>query len=101
MAIWINEVITLCNYYSFLAFIYSDWENCSKNRVKIYQEFESQINYVLGDNPRNGSYIVGFGENSPQAPHHRTAHGSGLIASQFLINTVMFFEALVGAGSKR
>jgi len=62
---------------AFLAFIYSDWENCSKNRVKIYQEFaESQINYVLGDNPRNGSYIVGFGENSPQAPHHRTAHGS-------------------------
>lgn len=62
---------------AFLAFVYSDWEGCSKEKVKTYQEFaESQINYALGDNPRNGSYMVGFGKNPPQAPHHRTAHGS-------------------------
>ncbi len=42
-----------------------------------YQEFyETQINYVLGDNPLNMSYMVGFGDNYPKNPHHRTAHGS-------------------------
>ena len=37
-----------------------------------------QINYALGDNPRKSSYVVGFGANPPQNPHHRTAHGSWL-----------------------
>ena len=42
-----------------------------------YSQFvEQQINYMLGDNPNNRSYVVGFGENSPQNPHHRGAHGS-------------------------
>ena len=42
-----------------------------------YEKFyEEQINYVLGDNPDNQSYVVGYGENSPQNAHHRTAHGS-------------------------
>ncbi len=27
-------------------------------------------------NPRNRSYVVGFGNNPPRNPHHRTAHGS-------------------------
>ena len=35
-----------------------------------------QINYILGDNPRNSSYVCGFGENPPVKPHHRGAHGS-------------------------
>jgi hypothetical protein len=37
---------------------------------------ESQINYILGDNPRNSSYVCGFGKNSPRSPHHRGGHGS-------------------------
>ena len=37
---------------------------------------EAQLNYILGDNPRNSSYVCGFGENSPTRPHHRGAHGS-------------------------
>ncbi len=42
-----------------------------------YQEFyETQVNYVLGDNPLNMSYMVGYGDNYPLNPHHRTAHGS-------------------------
>lgn len=31
---------------------------------------------MLGDNPLNRSYVVGFGQNPPKHPHHRTAHGS-------------------------
>lgn len=38
--------------------------------------YETQINYMLGDNPDHRSYEVGYGENSPINVHHRTAHGS-------------------------
>ncbi len=42
-----------------------------------YRDFAaSQINYILGSNPINRSYIVGFGDNTAQHPHHRAAHGS-------------------------
>lgn len=38
--------------------------------------YETQINYTLGDNPNKIPYVVGYAENSPRNPHHRTAHGS-------------------------
>lgn len=48
-----------------------------RNRIKQYTEFyETQINYTLGDNPDNRSFVVGFGDNSPEHPHHRTSHGA-------------------------
>ena len=31
---------------------------------------------MLGDNPKDISYLIGFGDNYPQHPHHRTAHAS-------------------------
>ena len=59
---------------SFIAFAYAEMVGDPDGR---YQSFgESQINYILGDNPRNSSYVCGFGENSPTQPHHRSAHGS-------------------------
>ncbi len=36
------------------------------------------MNYALGYNPRNSSYVCGFGTNAPTKPHHRTAHGCWL-----------------------
>ncbi|NLL73378.1 MAG: glycoside hydrolase [Clostridiales bacterium] len=36
---------------------------------------KSQIDYILGDNPNNMSYVVGFGDNYPKYPHHRAASG--------------------------
>lgn len=48
-----------------------------KSKVKSYTDFyETQINYALGDNPDHRSYVVGFGENPPEHPHHRTSHGA-------------------------
>src|SRR5690606_25504798 len=42
-----------------------------------YHDFAvQQINYALGANPLNRSFVVGFGNNPPRNPHHRTAHGS-------------------------
>jgi hypothetical protein len=59
---------------AFLAFIYSDTVGDVNGR---YHDFAvRQINYMLGDNPRQSSYVVGFGNNAPQNPHHRASHGS-------------------------
>ena len=42
-----------------------------------YEKFyETQINYVLGDNPTGQSYVVGYGDKPAHNAHHRTAHGS-------------------------
>ncbi len=62
----------------FLAAVASDTIFSSdKSKVKQYTEFyESQINYALGDNPDNRSYVVGFGNNPPEHPHHRTSQGA-------------------------
>jgi endoglucanase len=32
---------------------------------------EGLVDYVLGRNPKNISYVTGYGRNSPTAPHHR------------------------------
>jgi len=61
---------------SFLAMVYAkDVANTDKKQT--YRDFAmKQLNYALGDNPRHGSYMIGFGTAAPQHPHHRTAHGS-------------------------
>lgn len=65
---------------AFLAFVWADDDSVgTASKKEAYRTFaEKQVNYALGDNPRNGSYVVGFGENSPQHPHHRTTHASWL-----------------------
>lgn len=84
---------------SFLAFVYSDWlmpSNAAK--ATTYRNFaERQINYALGDNPANRSYVIGFGNNPPINPHHRNAHGSviGSIGSP-VNNQHILYGALVG-----
>ena len=46
-------------------------------KKQAYIDFATrQMNYALGDNPRKSSYVCGFGNNPPNAPHHRTMHGS-------------------------
>ena len=34
-----------------------------------------QMEYVIGDNPINRSYVVGYGDNAAKYPHHRAASG--------------------------
>jgi hypothetical protein len=59
---------------AFPAFLYSDRVNDHTNR---YHNFAvSQVNYVLGSNPLNRSFVCGFGNNPPTHPHHRGDHGS-------------------------
>lgn len=60
---------------AFVAAVYSEWDGCSDDKAKTYKDFcISQVNYALGSTGR--SFVVGFGENSPQHPHHRTSQGS-------------------------
>jgi endoglucanase len=61
---------------AFLALVYSDDLDDATKRQRYHDFAVRQINYALGQNPRNSSYVVGFGANSPRNVHHRTAHGS-------------------------
>jgi hypothetical protein len=57
---------------------------------------KSQINYVMGDNEYDRSFIVGWGKNAPQRPHHKNAFGKD---SWFNANSIPLYEltgALVG-----
>ncbi|MBN2532756.1 MAG: glycoside hydrolase family 9 protein [Spirochaetales bacterium] len=64
---------------AFLAFLWADSEQGTASKKDTYRQFaEDQMNYILGDNPRNGSYVVGFGQNYPVHPHHKAAHCSWL-----------------------
>uniref|UniRef100_A0A7R9VEF4 Endoglucanase n=1 Tax=Pseudictyota dubia TaxID=2749911 RepID=A0A7R9VEF4_9STRA len=83
---------------AFLALIWANDGLCSQSQVKKYKDFaESQINYALGDNPRSSSYVVGFGNNPPKNPHHRTAHGAWFNDIKSPVdNQHVLFGALVG-----
>lgn len=53
-----------------------------------------QIDYLLGDNPDAFSYLIGFGEDFPDSPHHRNASGANWDSS--LPNEHTLFGGLVG-----
>ena len=60
---------------AFIASVYSGYDCCDASKVNAYVEFaEAQCNYALGSTGK--SFMVGFGENPPEHPHHRTAQGS-------------------------
>ncbi len=63
-----------------------------------YKDFyETQINFILGDNPNNFSYVCGYGENYPHNPHHRTAHASWKNAEAYpVMSRHILYGALVG-----
>ncbi|MEZ4888378.1 MAG: glycosyl hydrolase family 8 [Chitinophagales bacterium] len=63
---------------AFVALQYSELiANTNPSKSQTYFDFGvNQINYTLGSNPNNRSYVCGFGNNPPINPHHRTAHGS-------------------------
>ena len=41
-------------------------------KTSAYTAYASnQINYMLGDNPNQFSYLIGYGDNFPKQPHHK------------------------------
>ena len=60
---------------SFLALTYAQTLPISEQSTLI-NFAKGQINYMLGSNPRNSSYLIGYGDNYPINPHHRASHNS-------------------------
>ncbi|PPD88059.1 hypothetical protein GOBAR_DD15000 [Gossypium barbadense] len=68
---------------SFLATVYSDYLASSRGSLKcaavnvapseLLSFAKSQVDYILGDNPRATSYMVGYGNNFPRQVHHRAS----------------------------
>ncbi|KAK9095735.1 hypothetical protein Sjap_021232 [Stephania japonica] len=69
---------------AFLATLYSDYLEaadtpgwyCGPNfySTEVLRDFaKTQIDYILGKNPRKMSYVVGFGNHYPKHVHHRGA----------------------------
>jgi len=56
---------------------------------------KSQMDYILGDNPENMSYVVGMGNKWSQHPHHRAAQGGQGYADN--ANTTPAKYVLLGA----
>ncbi|MFD6138749.1 glycoside hydrolase family 9 protein [Promicromonospora sp. NPDC060271] len=82
---------------SFVALVYSDWLTDATRKARYHDFGVRQIDYALGDNPRDSSYVVGFGTNPPTKPHHRTAHGSWLDSIAEPVETRhVLYGALVG-----
>jgi hypothetical protein len=61
---------------SFEALVYSNVTTDPVKKARYHDFAVSQINYILGSNPQNRSYEVGFGTNPPRDVHHRSAHGT-------------------------
>ncbi|XP_051119829.1 endoglucanase 12 [Andrographis paniculata] len=69
---------------AFLSSLFADYLNgtgvpgwqCDNKffRISTLKDFAaSQINYILGENPQNMSYVVGYGSKYPRQVHHRGA----------------------------
>lgn len=85
---------------AFAALVYSDRTTDATRKTRYHDFAVRQINYALGDNPRNSSYVIGFGNNSPKNPHHRTAHGSWWDSQTVPVQTRhVLYGALVGGPS--
>ncbi|HEU5134171.1 MAG TPA: glycoside hydrolase family 9 protein [Steroidobacteraceae bacterium] len=85
---------------SFAALVYSDSITDTTLKAR-YKDFaKRQIDYALGANPQNRSYVVGFGANPPRNPHHRTAHSSWTDQLTFPVESRhVLYGALVGGPS--
>lgn len=63
---------------AFAALVYSDGLEDAALKARYHDFAVKQLGYILGDNPLNRSFVVGFGTNPPTHPHHRSSHGSWL-----------------------
>lgn len=62
---------------AYLALYYADSLDSSDPLKSRYQDFGvTQIDYILGENPANRSFLIGYGNDYPTNVHHRGSHGS-------------------------
>ena len=64
---------------AFAAFVYAQCKSLGADKRTLYNDWaKSQIDFALGSNEQNRSYVCGFGVNPPVKPHHRSMHGAWL-----------------------
>ncbi|GAF05697.1 endoglucanase E-4 precursor [Saccharicrinis fermentans DSM 9555 = JCM 21142] len=61
---------------AFLLLEQSDNMTDASKQAKYRDRAKELIDYMLGDNPQDVSYVIGYGPKYPMYPHHRTAHAS-------------------------
>ena len=78
----------------------AEWYNDNIEPNSTYSDFAiNQVNYVLGENPKNFSFMIGFGDNYPLRPHHRGSHPiDGATDTEIAQN--ILHGAIVGGPSK-
>ncbi|EAL64336.1 hypothetical protein DDB_G0286321 [Dictyostelium discoideum AX4] len=60
-----------------MALIQSIYTKTGGSELTKYSTFaKNQLLYVLGENPKQQSFISGYGPKAPRNPHHRAAHHS-------------------------
>ncbi len=59
------------------------WE--ISGRKEFYNAAKAQLDYILGCNPLNMSYVTGAGAKSPVNPHHRPSGAYGKVFSGMLV----------------
>lgn len=59
----------------FVALVYSKYNSGTDNAKTFSDWAEGQMEYLMGNNPIDRCYIVGYNENSAKYPHHRAASG--------------------------
>ncbi|HEX8548514.1 MAG TPA: glycoside hydrolase family 9 protein, partial [Cytophagaceae bacterium] len=63
---------------AFITFLYADMATNEPDKDKLISWAKSQLDYSLGNNPLNLSYMAGFapaGKTAVTSAHHRTAYG--------------------------
>ena len=74
-----------------------EWYHDKVEPTPRYSEFaKNQLDYLLGNNPRGYSYVVGYGNNYPVRPHHRGSAYPQPVDNSQTPNTHTLWGALVG-----
>lgn len=87
---------------AFVSLLYAPYATTTEKRSKYMEFAQSQIKYVLGENPMKMTYVVGINPKSPKNPHHAGAHGS--TTNNMLLpieSTNILYGAVVGGPSKK
>ena len=92
---WASVPVTSSTAY--LAELYSDTVEYNES----YSNFATdQVDYILGDNSQDYSYMVGFGDNYPERTHHRGSAGSQPLDGGSTPNDNILYGAVVGGPSE-
>ncbi len=67
---------------------------------KYGQWAKSQMDYLMGNNPLNRCYIVGYSDISVKYPHHRAASGTSMAEDPAPHKHVLYGALVGGPGSK-